>query len=134
MMKYIGETSRTLAERSVEHVSAASKLDADNFIVKHWVSQHRDSIKPPRIRFAVKKSFQDPMTRLVTEAVLIDKESNLNSKAEWGHNKLKRLIVDKPTWMYEAAEVKEDKDLLKKVDALREMLESQRKVLSTSEY
>ena len=97
--KYIGETSRTLAERSTEHVTAAEGLDADNFIVKHWVSSHPDLTRQPRMRFKVRKSFTDPLSRLVTEAVLIEREGKLNSKSEWGHNKLKRLTVDKPEWM-----------------------------------
>ena len=120
--KYIGETSRTLAERSAEHITAASNFDLDSFIVKHWVAAHPALSQQPRIKFAVRSSFKDPLTRLVTEAVLIEKESNLNSKSEWGHNKLKRLVVDKPAWMDSSEDIEADPELVKKVDALKQKL------------
>ena len=49
--RYIGESSRTLAERSREHVAGAGNLEYENFIVKHWVISHSDSIGPPCMRF-----------------------------------------------------------------------------------
>ena len=35
--KYIGESSRTLAERSREHVLNAGNFEYESFIIKHWV-------------------------------------------------------------------------------------------------
>ena len=90
--KYIGESGRTLAERSLEHDKAAASFDKDNFIIKHWVLHHRDLKERPRIQFKVRRSFRDPLSRLVAESVLIDKESNLNSKSEWRNNKMCRLV------------------------------------------
>ena len=40
--RYIGESSRTLAERSKEHTDGAKNCEYDNFIVKHWVNHHSD--------------------------------------------------------------------------------------------
>ena len=33
---YIGETSRTLVERAMEHVDGVKDVDGENFITKHW--------------------------------------------------------------------------------------------------
>ena len=48
LYRYIGETSRTVSERSIEHTSAAARLDVNNFIVKHWVRVHNDLESPGR--------------------------------------------------------------------------------------
>ena len=47
--KYIGESSRTLAEISREQVSGAGNLEYENFIVKHWISCHNDSSRAPNM-------------------------------------------------------------------------------------
>ena len=91
---YVGETSRTLLERALEHVTAADNLDVDNFITKHWASSHRTLESRPRIKFKVIKQFKDALSRQVSEAVWIEHVANLNSKAEWGKNSLTRLVVD----------------------------------------
>ena len=91
---YIGETSRTLNERATEHVTAAGRLDTDNFITKHWASNHRGLTEPPRIQFKVLRRFKDALSRQVSEAIWIEQKANLNSRTEWGKNSLTRLKVD----------------------------------------
>ena len=125
---YIGESSRTLAERTVEHERGANSFETDNFIVKHWVIEHPESNIKPRIRFKVIKSFNDPLSRLVSESVWIEKVSNMNSKSEWRNNKMSRLVVESPSWMPKDAGRKKalkDKDkedeteIERKIDDLR---------------
>ena len=94
--RYIGESSRTLAERSKEHIEGATNIDSDNFIVKHWVSCHSELESIPRIRFKMLKSFQDVLSRLATEAVLIDNLATMNSKSEFRCNKLARIVIVDP--------------------------------------
>ena len=94
--RYIGESSRTLAERSKEHVDGAKNCEYDNFIVKHWVSKHKEMKTVPRIRFKVLKTFQDALSRLTTESVLIDTIANMNSKSEFRNNKVSRIVVENP--------------------------------------
>ena len=95
---YIGETSRTLIERAVEHVKGANDLDVENFITKHWALRHSELNCCPRMRFRVVKQCRDALTRQVSEAIIIEDRANLNSKAEWGRNRIARLIVDKSEW------------------------------------
>ena len=127
--KYIGESGRTLAERSLEHVRGAKSFDKDNFIIKHWVLHHSDSTERPRIRFKVRKAFKDPMSRLIAESVLIDKESNLNSKSEWRSTKMSRLVIETPKWLERKTQVKKkelsvDDDLSEMIDNLKKKTES----------
>ena len=120
---YIGESSRTLAERSLEHANGAKNLDPDNFVVKHWILQHSELNEPPKIRFKPVKSFKDALSRLVSEAVWIDAKANMNSKSEWRINKLTRLKVDLSTWAERADDASE-----KEKDAkLSEGIEEKRK-------
>ena len=95
----------------------------DNFIVKHWVNSHLNLAKQLRMCFKVRKSFTDPLSRLVTEAVLIEREGKLNSKSEWGHNKLERLAVERPEWMLKkefVLDASANKEIEAKVAKLRE--------------
>ena len=96
---YIGESGRTLAERSSEHVAAAKSIEEESFIVKHWIQAHPDLDEPPRFKFQVKKLHSDPLSRMVSESVLIESVGNLNSKSEWRNNKVVRLKVDNPEWI-----------------------------------
>ena len=106
--KYVGESSRTLAERSLEHCRGAGSLDPDSFIVKHWVLQHANLERAPRIQFKVVRTFKDPLSRLIAESVYIEKVSNLNSKSEWRNNKMSRLVVEVPSWL---KKTRSEKDL-----------------------
>ena len=94
---YVGESSRTLAERVREHVNGAKNLEYDNFITKHWALQHSDLKEPPKIKFVPIKSYKDALTRLVSESVWIEAKANMNSKGEWRTNKVSRLKIDKST-------------------------------------
>ena len=91
---YIRETSRCLFERSNEHLDGVIKCDESNFIVKHWAITHKDLSAPPRFKFSVLQTHRDPMTRLVHESVLIETDSTLNSKDEWGRSKRPRLRIE----------------------------------------
>ena len=87
-----------MAERSREHIQGLKNGDKENFIVKHWALYHPEKEEPPCIKFEVVKNHRDCRTRLVHEAVLIDKEGSMNSKSEWRRNNKPRLIVEKDGW------------------------------------
>ena len=122
--RYVGESGRTLAERSSEHAHGTKSIDADNFIVKHWVLQHSELDRRPKIKFKVLKAYKDPLSRMIAESVLIDKVSNLNSKSEWRNNKMCRLVVETKSWEREKEksrlkEEEENTDMLRKLDELK---------------
>ena len=127
--RYIGESGRTLAERSGEHARGARAMDADNFIVKHWVLQHPVLDRKPKIKFKVLKTYKDPLSRMIAESVLIDKVSNLNSKSEWRNNKMCRLVVEtkfleKEKEKCRLREEEENSQMLKKIEDLKNRMSS----------
>ena len=105
---YIGETSRSLYERTSEHRSGALNIENNNFIVKHWASRHRDLPEPPEFKFEVIRRFPDAMSRLVFESVKIESEGTLNSKSEWRGSVKTRLKVEEPKWIQNKREMLEE--------------------------
>ena len=80
---YIGETGRSLAERSREHVKRMENSEKDNFILRHWALEHPAMLDPPKIKFRTVKCHRDCLSRLLHEAVLIETDGNMNGKTEW---------------------------------------------------
>ena len=50
---YVGETSRTLAERAEEHRAALRRLDSNSFMFKHWVLKYNMEKEAPKFVFEV---------------------------------------------------------------------------------
>ena len=92
--RYIGETYRSLYERSIEHVQALKRFDPRSFMVKHWAKVHFNDNSAPEFQFKVIKKHNDPLSRKVHEAVRICTHASMNSKSEWGGFKLNRLTID----------------------------------------
>ena len=92
---YIGESSRSLHERAIEHVRDAGAFSVKSHIVKHWMTSHPSLPNPPKMSFKVTERFRDCLSRQVSEALRISwtEDSILNSKAEYGHNTVSRLSV-----------------------------------------
>ena len=94
---YVGESSRSLAERANEHYLGGTRLDERNFITKHWLEHHPHSRDPPRIKFTVVRTHKDALGREVEEALLIEKANVdltiMNSRGEWNSGSITRLTV-----------------------------------------
>ena len=122
--RYIGESSRTLSERSKEHIEGLQAYDYNNFIVKHWANCQSDLEEAPGIRFRVLKSFQDALSRLATEAILIEDKATMNSKSEFRNNRISRIVVIDPRKRGNSKALKdeeeEEKTLQKKIEGLRQ--------------
>ena len=79
---YIGETSRNIYSRSLEH-----KSGTNSFIKKHQNECHDNN--PPNMKVNCLKSFKDSLSRQVSEGLYIFKTQEdeniklLNSKSEW---------------------------------------------------
>jgi hypothetical protein len=61
---YVGETSRSLFERTGEHLADALKRKPDSHIRKHWDDAHPGSEMPP-FTFTIVRTFQDCLTHQV---------------------------------------------------------------------
>ena len=63
--------------------------------MKHWVKDHPEG--QPDYKFEVMRSFKSSLERQVMESIQIDDEDpevRLNSRSEWGSNKIPRLMID----------------------------------------
>ena len=96
---YVGESSRSLHERSKEHWADFEAESGDSHILKHWITHHGGQGKPD-FRLEVVKYCRDTLSRQVGEAVRIQYRGNtLNSKAGYNRSGLSRLVLpEKETW------------------------------------
>ena len=96
---YVGETSRSLYERCKEHhLRGVLKREEDSDIAKLWEDCHQGE-EMPTFRFKIVKSFQDCLSRQVSESVRIDMRTDpLNSKTMYSRNRLPRLELEKTEW------------------------------------
>ena len=69
--KYIGESSRPVRERIIEHIKNANNLDPESFIVEHWADKHGTDVCCPVFRFKIVGNYGDALRRQIYEAVLI---------------------------------------------------------------
>jgi hypothetical protein len=92
---YVGESGRSLSEQAGEHHHDATSMKEDSHMLKHWQEQHGNQEQHPKFRFKIIGSFQDVLTRQVSEAVRIDLRGGgvLNSKSEYSRCKLLRHLI-----------------------------------------
>ena len=96
---YVGESSRSLYERTKEHMDDAKKDAPESHIRKHWREFHPEMMEMPTFKFKIVKSFRDSLSRQVAESVRIDlRVGVINSKTMYSRNRLTRLEVDKSEW------------------------------------
>ena len=105
---YVGETARSIFERSKEHWSDRLAEKEDSHMIKHWQIDHPELPEPPKFKFKVVASFQDALTRQVSEAVRIDLRGSgvLNSRSEYSRCRLPRLMIDTEEWRVKKKEEK----------------------------
>ena len=82
---YVGESSRSIYERSKEHQADRVAMSEESHKIKHWLTDHQELLAPPKFKFKMIQSFQDPMSRQLAEAVRIELRGSdaLNSKSEY---------------------------------------------------
>ena len=94
---YVGETSRSLFERTKEHWGAWHAKKEDSHILRHQVGAHGADEEPSFVMRAV-KYHRTALYRQLGEAVRIRRRggqgSILNSKAEYDRCYIPRLIVE----------------------------------------
>ena len=107
---YYGETSRTLYERSKEHVNDADSFTQGSHIVKHWMTSHADDQDKPDFIFRVLSSYKDCLSRQVAEAIRIHYTGDvlLNSKNEYNANHLSRVVVEENVFQRKKRERQEE--------------------------
>ena len=97
---YVGESSRSIYERAKEHQADKESHSEDSHQIKHWLIDHQELLAPPKFNFKIIKTFQDPLSRQLSEAVRIELrgENILNSKSEFNRCKVPRLKINMEEW------------------------------------
>ena len=84
---YIGETSDSIKERTLEHMQKCHQKCKESAHYKHNLDKHKGEQKPLSISI-LGRCPNDPMLRQCMEAVMIkDLNPNMNSREEWGNKK-----------------------------------------------
>ena len=95
---YEGESSRSARIRGAEHLYDLRKQRPSSVLFKHKLNEHKE--EEMVISMKITKIFKDPLTRQANEAVRIGKRNEnkgelLNSKSEFNHPPIPRIIVEK---------------------------------------
>ena len=86
---YHGESSRTLADRSLEHEASLRRQEEGSPLFKHWQTDHPEMKTPPEYEFKLRGRHFSPTERQLKEALQIqfsEADRVLNSKTEFGRN------------------------------------------------
>ena len=75
---YVGETSRPVRERVIEHMSALKNWSIKSFQIAHWMMNHCDDATVPKFKFRVVSCFQDALRRQISEGLHIIEKGTLN--------------------------------------------------------
>ena len=99
---YVGESSRSIAERAGEHWDAYRTRKPDSHIWKHHLVHHEGEGEPEMI-FKVVGTFKSALSRQINEAVRIKNRGilALNSKGKYDRCRIHRLTIgedQKNTW------------------------------------
>ena len=82
MVYTLGETSRSMHERAVEHMKDAEAYSTKSHIINHWMLAQSESNTPPKMAFKITSMFRDCLSRQIGEALRIhySRDKILNSK------------------------------------------------------
>ena len=89
---YIGETSRSLWDRSQEHQEDLKRRSEKSVLYRHWQEAHKNEAEP-EFTVEVIRSHRSATERQIWEALQIQggkHDELINSKSEWGMNCLVR--------------------------------------------
>ena len=95
---YEGESGRSARIRGREHVSDLEKKRENSALYKHGKNFHDN--EEVKFRMEITSKFRDALTRQTNEAVRIFNRPGhqlLNSKSEFNHPPLARVVVEKKT-------------------------------------
>ena len=87
LYKYIGESSRSLYERGLEHLRDRDELKADSHMIKHFFDKHsEENLEDMKFGAKILKQAKTAFNRQIGESVAIQSSKNhhlLNSKSEY---------------------------------------------------
>jgi hypothetical protein len=94
--QYYGETAKNMASRSAEHTQLLKARDSDSPLWKHCLEVHGGDMEAANFVMKLVSRHMDPLSRLITEGVLIKGASQgslMNSRGEFRQSKVARVII-----------------------------------------
>ena len=94
---YEGESGRSARVRGREHMKDLEKKRENSVLYKHMRNDHPGE-KNVKFQMEITQKFRDALSRQANEAVRINTRPDcelLNSKAEFNHPPLARVVVEK---------------------------------------
>ena len=121
--KYVGETSRSVYERTWEHTNSMKQLQTSSHMLKHMLEVHGEE-EMEKVEFGARvlKFARSAFERQVMESVLIQEEREkhhiLNSKSEYNRCSLPRLTakLGERDWKKREKEGEEEKEKEKRLE------------------
>merc|ERR1712130_717996 len=145
--KYVGETSRSLYERGLEHLRDLNELKQESHMLKHYFDHHPEE-ELEKMEFGAKiiKAARTAFNRQVGESVYIQENAAnhaiLNSKSEYNRCALPRLTtkmgdttVDKEIEKMKKMkkeEIEKERELMKKIRDLKVHQSNRRREIVSS--
>lgn len=117
LYKYVGETARSLYERSFEHLTDYENLSTKSHMLKHAVEMHSGE-GLDNIRFGIKiiKTAKSSFERQIFESVEIQENRHhhlLNSRSEYNRCAVPRLMCKLGDAAYKKYEKETEKEMAK---------------------
>ena len=114
---YVGESSRSVQERAMEHWAAARRGDNSSHMQKHQSLLHEG--EPPQFLFRVVSYHRTALNRQIKEAVRIRRRGGasgiLNSKAEFNRCYIPRLVMEEEGEEARMAKEKREEEEIKEL-------------------
>ena len=96
--EYWGKTSRTGFERGEEHLSGLESEYEKNALWKYSSVNHKGELRKESFRMEIIESHRSPLNRQIHEGIELETNGAdiiLNSKAEWNHCRIPRVIIER---------------------------------------
>ena len=87
----MGETSRPLRERVLEHHQNLLNWKKGAFWLTHWFQEHGTDTVRPQFKFKILTSYKDALRRQLAEGLYIMERGDLNKRCEYDSNEICRL-------------------------------------------
>ena len=95
--EYWGETGRNCFLRGGEHWKGLEDKEEENALWKHAWERHHGESDPNMFEMKLEGTFKKPLQRQIREGVELEMSragTILNSKSEWNHSKIPRIVIE----------------------------------------
>ena len=95
--EYWGETGRNCFLRGGEHWKGWKNKEEDNALWKHVWERHEGKSEENMYEMKMERNFRKPLARQIREGVELEMSGAnilMNSKSEWNHSRIPRIVIE----------------------------------------